>query len=156
MKNYPVGICITILALCISASSSQSGPIIKPTEVSFCDLLSAPKKYEKQIINTKALIRSNTHEVLVFDPECRSTATNDRSTSIELATESRSIKLTKRLSKILRHDRTAKVTFVAIFDDSGGQYGYGMEGTRFHFFLQHLITVEEVPISEPGGKGLKR
>jgi len=95
---------------------------------------------------TQALIHSNDHEVLVYDPNCKSTSTGDRSASIELPNGQNSTKLLNRLSKILLHDRTARVTFEAAFHSSGGPYG--PEGTRFHFVMQRLISVEEVPKKE--------
>jgi hypothetical protein len=133
----------TLLALCVGAPPSRSAPGDPPSSVSLCDLLSTPQRYDNRIVATKALLQSNEHEVDVFDVDCRSTAADDLSAFIELPTSLRSTRLGERLSKILRHDRTARVEFEAAFYGSGGPYG--QEKTRFRFVLHRLISVEEVP-----------
>ena len=138
---------MTLLGLCIGVSASWSTPSEQASSVSYCDLLSAPQRYDKEIVATKALIRSSEHEVHVLDSECKSTVTDDRSASIELPNGWSSTKLGKRLSNILRHEGTARVAFVAAFFGSGGPYG--PERTRFHFVLQRLISVDEVSKKEP-------
>jgi hypothetical protein len=137
---------MTLLVLCIGVSAPLGGLGDQPKSVSFCDLLSYPWKYDRGIVATEALIQSSEHEVHVFGSECRSTATEDRSASIQLPNGWNSTKLGKRLSKILRHDRTARVAFEAAFYGNGGPYG--PEGTRFRFVMERLISVEEVPKKE--------
>jgi hypothetical protein len=137
MKRYQTWMIMTLLVLCIGTSASRSATGEQASRVSYCDLLSLPQRYDKGIVTTKALIRSSEHEVHVFDFECRSTATDDRSASIELPSGWNSTKLGKKLSKILRHDHTARVAFEAVFDGSGGPYG--PEKTRFRFVLQRLV-----------------
>jgi len=133
---------VALLALCIGVSSPRSVADDRPSSVSFCDLLSTPQKYDKEVVATEALIQSSYHEVHVDDSKCRSTVTDNRSASIELPAGWNSTKLGKRLSKILRHDRPAQVAFEAIFQGSGGPFG--PEATRFHFVLRRLVSVEEV------------
>lgn len=146
VKSHQTWMIMILLVLCIGGSASQSAPGDQPSNVSYCDLLSDPQKYDKKIVATEALIQSSEHEVHVFDAACRSTATDDRSASIQLPNGWNSTKLGKRLSKILRHDHAARVAFSAAFYGSGGPYG--PEGTRFRFVMQRLISVEEVPIKE--------
>jgi len=146
MKNHRTWMIMSLVVLCICASRSRGELGDQPATVSYCDLLAVPQKHDKQIVATEALIQSSDHEVHVYDSKCRSTATDDRSASIELPNGWNSTKLGKRLSKILRHDRTARVVFEAVFYGGGGPYG--PEGTRFRFVLQRLVSVEEVPKKE--------
>lgn len=129
--------------LCISVLGARSAWAAGSPNVPYCDLLSAPEAYDKKSVTTEALIQSSYHEVHVFDPKCRSTVTSDRSTSIELPKEWNSTKAGKKLSKLLRHDRTARVAFESVFYGSGGPYG--PERTRFRFVMQRVLSVQEVP-----------
>jgi len=147
LKNRQMWMIMTLLVLCIGVSASGSVPGEEASSVSYCDLLSFPQRYDKGIVATRALIQSSEHEIHIFDSECKSSMTDDRSASVELPHGWTSTKLGKRLSKILRHNRTARVAFEAAFYGSGGPYG--PERTRFRFVLQRLISVEEVPNKEP-------
>jgi hypothetical protein len=129
--------------LCLSVFGARNTWAAGPRNVPYCDLLSAPETYDKNSVTTEALIQSSYHEVHVFDSKCRSTATSDRSASIELPTGWNSTKAGKKLSKLLRHDRTARVAFESVFYGSGGPYG--PERTRFRFVMQRLLSAEEVP-----------
>jgi hypothetical protein len=142
MKNHQMWMIIVLLLLRICVSPCWGAPSEQAPSVSYCDLLSAPQNYDKRIIATEALVASSEHEVHVFDSACRSTVTDDRSASIELPNGWNSTKPGKKLSKILRHDRTAKAAFEATFYASGGPYG--PEGTRFRLVMQRLISVEEI------------
>lgn|GEM_PF-5232186 len=145
MKDFQIWTAATLVVFCFSISAARRMPDNRPS-VSYCDLLSLPHQYDKKIIATEALVQSSYHEVHVYDSKCRSTVADDRSASIELPNGWNSTKLGKRLSKILRHDRMARVAFEAVFYGSGGPFG--PESTRFHFVLQRLISVEEVPKQE--------
>ena len=132
-----------LAVFCVGVSRSQTVPDTRPQSVSYCDLLSDPQKYDKRIVATEAQVQSSEHEVHVYDSRCRSTATDNRSAMIELPEGWNSTKLGKRLSRILRHRRIARVEFEADFYDRGGPFG--PEATRFRFVLQRLASVHEVP-----------
>jgi len=117
---------------------SVAGELLR---VAFCTLIENFQEYDKTEISTEALIWSSGHEVHVKNPNCPSTSNNDRSASIELPNGWNSNKLGRRLSKILRHDGIAKVTFEGVFQSSDGPYG--PEKSRFHFVLRRLVSVQE-------------
>ena len=131
-------LCSPLLLACVSTADAE----YVFSRVPFCDLLADPQKYDNRKVVTEALIQSSDHEVHVYSSKCRSTVTDDRSASIELPSGWHSAKLGKTLSKILRHDRTARVAFEAVFHGTGGPYG--PEGTRFHFVMSRLVSVEEL------------
>lgn len=110
--------------------------------VAFCTLVASGKEYDNKLVRTEALIQSGGHEVHVRSSECPSAAAVDRSASIEFPRGWNKTNLGKRLSAILRRDRSAKVRFEAIFESSGGPYG--TEATRFHFVLRTLQSVQEL------------
>lgn len=122
----------------------------EPSRVAFCDLIKSAQKYDNKVVATQALIRSSGHEVHLRSPECPSTATNDQSGSLEFPSGWYSTKLGKRLSKILRHDGTAKLAFEAVFQSSDGPYG--PERTRFHFVLRRVLSAEELRNPQRSGK----
>jgi len=143
VKSYRPRAIITFLALFVAACPVLMAQSDRPPSVPYCDLLSNPQKYDKQVIATQALVVANEHETLLYSVNCRSTPTEDRSASIELNTATNPTKLSKKLSKILSHDRRARVAFEGVFYASGGPYG--QERTRFHFVVQRIVSAEEAP-----------
>jgi len=123
--------------------SSLSTGDARRTTISFCDLLSAPQKYDKNVVATEAVIHSTYHEVHLYDFRCKSTQVDNRSASIELPDGWDSTKLGKKLSRVLRHDRSADIVFDGVFYGTGGPYG--PEQTKFRFVLKRLVSVEELP-----------
>jgi hypothetical protein len=142
VKDHRTWIIATFLALCFSVSAPRSLSDNPPPSLSYCDLVSGPQKYDTKVVTTEALVQSNYHDVRAYDAKCLSTGADGGSAYVELPQGWSSTKLGKRLSKILRRDRTARVAFDAIFYASGGPYG--QEGMRFRFVMRRLISVEEV------------
>jgi hypothetical protein len=103
---------VFFLVLC-SASPLTRASIAsdEPLSVSFCDMLATPQRFDQKTVATEAFIRSSEHEVDAYDSKCRSTVISDPTASVEFPSGWNSTKLGKRLSRILRHDRTAKVGF---------------------------------------------
>jgi hypothetical protein len=119
------------------------------SSVLFCDLLLAPGQYDRRVVLTQALVGSGEHEVFVYDDRCMSSATDNRSASMKLPDGWNSTNLGKKLSKVLRHHRTAMVSFESVFYSTGGPFG--PEGTRFRFVMQRLVSVREVSKKEASG-----
>jgi hypothetical protein len=105
-------------------------------------LLSSPQAYEGKSVLTTANIGSNEHDTMVYDANCGSTSSENRSADMEFPSDWTATKLAKKLSKILRHNDSARVTFVAKFSSSGGPYG--MLGAKYRFNLIRLISVETI------------
>ena len=133
----------TLLMLFMGIVSSLSIGEDRPPTISFCDLLSAPQKYDKNVVETQAVIQSTYHEVHLSDFRCKSTKVDDHSASIELPDDLDSTKLGKKLSRVLRRNHSANIVFDGVFYGTGGPYG--QEKTRFRFILKGLVSVQELP-----------
>lgn len=116
-------------------------PPQEPLNVPFCDLLTGAQSYEGKTVLTTAIIGSNEHDTMVYDASCRSTSNENRSADIEFPSDWTTSNLGKKLSKILRHDDSARVTFVATFSQGAGPYG--QLGAKYRFTLIRLISVEK-------------
>lgn len=145
-----------LLVLYLDIATVQGVPNEGIPRVSYCDLLSASQTYDKKVVTTEALVGSSFHSVAIYDLGCMSTPTDNRSASLVLPSGWNSTKLGKKLSKVLRHGRTARVAFEGIFYGSGGPYDG--DGTKFRFVMQRLISVEEdlKPEVKPSSSGEPR
>ncbi len=118
-------------------------PAQEPPNVPYCELLASSQTYEGKAVLTTAIIVPNEHDTMVYDASCRPTSNDNRSADMQFPSDWTTTKLGKKLSTILRHDDSAKVTFVATFSQSARQYG--MLAARYRFTLIRLISVEKTP-----------
>jgi hypothetical protein len=114
--------------------------------VSFCEMVSAPEKYDRQAVSTEALMSPGEHSVIFYDPKCAPTQENNVSTQISFTQSWNSTKLGRKLSNLFRHNRTARVRTEGIFYSSGGPYGPDV--ARFRFVPQQITAVEAVSKGE--------
>jgi hypothetical protein len=125
----------------LCAASVANMRAMEASSTPYCVLMADPQKFDKRVVSTEAVIQPTYHEMHVYDPECKSTVSEDRSASIQLPDQLESMKLGKKLLKLLRHDRAATVSFEALFCATGGPYG--QEHTRYRFILKGLTSVRE-------------
>lgn len=142
MKNNAMRIATGLILVLLS------GIVVADTDeqisnVPFCELVSAPQKYDKTVVSTQALMSPGEHSVVFYDPACMPTQQNNVSTQISFPKGWNSTKLGKKLSNLFRRDRTAIVRAEGIFYGSGGPYGPDV--ARFRFVPQRIAAVEEVP-----------
>lgn len=138
---------IATIVLCFLLSHAAIGEYRQSTAdlplTPFCDVLNASKRYDGMVVRTSAIIYSSEHEVHLRHEACQSTAIDDYSSSLEFPSGWTSTALGKKLSKILRHHRSANVEIEVVFQGSGGPYG--QEKDRFHFVLRRLKSVRQLP-----------
>lgn len=126
-----------VRGIAVTANTDSQAPV-----VSFCEMVSAPEKYDKKVVFTEALMSPGEHSVIFYDPQCTPTQENNVSTQISFPESWNSTKLGKELSDLFRHDRTARVQAEGIFYGSGGPYGPDV--ARFRFVPQQITAVEAV------------
>jgi hypothetical protein len=132
------GVCLQLSLLVLPTFGM---PEEEPPKVPYCDLLNSYQTYEGRPVITTATIASNEHDTMVYDTGCSSTSKDNRSADMEFPSDWTTSKLGKKLSKALRHNHSARVTFVARLSQSAG--GYGMLGARYRFTLIRLVSVEK-------------
>ncbi len=130
------------LVLVVVVSGFAADTESHSTKVRFCEMVSAPQKYDKKVVATEALMSPGEHSVIFYDPACKPTEQNNVGTQISFPQSWNSTKLGKKLSKLFRRGRTARVRAEGIFYGSGGPYGPDV--ARFRFLPQQLLSVEEV------------
>jgi hypothetical protein len=134
---------VLALVSCFAVAADAEDRISK---VPFCEMASAPQKYDKMVVSTEALMSPGEHSVVFYDPRCMPTQENNVSTQISFPKDWDSNKMGKKLSKLFRHDHTARVRAEGTFYGSGGPYGPDV--ARFRFIPERLTGVQEVSKKE--------
>ena len=142
MKNKAIRTTASLVFLLISGVAVSARADDEVSNVSFCEMVSAPQKYDKATVSTEALMSPGEHSVVFYDPGCKPTKENNVSTQISFPKDWNSSKLGKKLSNLFRHGRTARVRADGIFYGSGGPYGPDV--SRFRFIPRRITGVEEV------------
>jgi hypothetical protein len=148
MKNDAMrtaGVLVLVAVACFASNTESHA-----TKVQFCEMVSAPQKYDKQVVSTEGLMSPGEHSVIFYDPACKPTEQNNVGTQISFPQSWNSTKLGKKLSNLFRHGRTARVRAAGVFYGSGGPFG--PEVAPFRFVPQQILAVEEV---RAGGGGKK-
>jgi hypothetical protein len=146
MKNDVMRTTVGLALLLVSCLAVAAGTDDRISKVPFCEMVSAPQKYDKMVVSTEALMSPGEHSVIFYDPGCMPTQENNVGTQISFPKGWDSTKLGKKLSKLFRHDRTARVRAEGTFYGSGGPYGPDV--ARFRFVPQRITGVQEVSKKE--------
>lgn len=103
-----------LVAFCI-AESDLSGQATKPEEVSFCDLVRDPTKYDGHLVRITAQYSATVHAALVTGKACPSPLTERYFAAPTWGRDfDLSSKNAKSLLKLLKKGDTAEITLVAI------------------------------------------
>jgi hypothetical protein len=145
MRTAGVLVLVLVAVACFASNTERHA-----TKVQFCEMVSVPQKYDKQVVSTEALMAPGEHSVIFYDPACKPTEQNNVGTQISFPQSWNSTKLGKKLSNLFRRGRTARVRAAGIFYSSGGPFGPDV--APFRFVPQQILAVEEV---RAGGGGEK-
>jgi len=141
MKSDVMRLMIALVLVLPSGIEVAGGMDEQASKVQFCEMVSAPHKYDKKIVSTEALMFPGEHSVIFVDPKCMPTQQNNVSTQISFSKSWNSTKLGKKLSNLFRRGRTARVRAEGTFYGTGGPYGPDV--ARFRFVLLRITAVEE-------------
>lgn len=122
--------------------------------VSFCDLVSNPERYDKQIIRTTAIYEAYYHGTFLYDPSCKSVDANINAEFKSSSLFKTSSIVERQLEKVMGHNERngsarANVTVVGSFNNWDG-VGYGhLDSSRFQFDVMSFESAKSVPASTP-------
>jgi hypothetical protein len=144
--NAGIGIIVSILLAAISASSES----LKETrKVNFCDVVASPTEYYGQVLSVEVILWPGEHVLTLFGAACVPKEGYDVTTQAILPANVESLPNGKKLGKILKRQRPAKVEVVGIFENR--EQRYGLDATRFRFSISQINSVSEYAARTGGG-----
>ena len=130
---------LLIAFLQFAASAHSDGPAV----VGFCQVVTSPAKYDKQILSIEGILSPNEHSLVFYNASCTPKEGSDNRILAVLSPDYDSSPNGKKLSKILRSRRDARVTLSGRFEGSGGPYGPDV--APFRFSVSEIMSVEKSP-----------
>ena len=126
---------IASLQFAVSAQSDRS-PV-----VGFCQVVTSPAKYDNQALLMEGILSPGEHSLVFYNASCFPKEGSDTRILAVLPLDWDSSPNGKKLSKILRGRRDARVTLSGRFESSGGPYGPDV--APFRFSVCEIMSVEK-------------
>lgn len=133
-----VGAIILTLVLPICSTGQTS---LEPKKVNFCDVVALPEEYDEKLLSTEVILQSGFHSLFLYSASCAPKDGFDVTTQAILPDGWESLPIGKKLSKIMKHGRPAKVQVVGIFRSTIKR---GLEGQRFRFMISLINSASRV------------
>jgi hypothetical protein len=144
--RFKAGAIVLGLFLPISAKGQTS---VEPKKVDFCDVVASPDDYDHKLLSTEVILQSSPHSLFLYSASCPSKEGFDVTTQAFLPDGWDSLPVGKKLSKIMKHGRPAKVQLVGIFRSSVYR---GPDGQRFRFIISQIYSASKVSDGETRGR----
>src|SRR6266481_1293834 len=109
---FKAGVIVLGLFLPICAKGQTS---VEPKKVNFCDVVASPEDYDEKLLSTEAILQAGFHSLFLYSANCPSKGGFDVTTQAILPDGWESLPVGKKLSKIMKHGRPAKVRVVGTF-----------------------------------------
>jgi hypothetical protein len=136
-----VAVRVLLFIACLQfAVSAQTD---RPPVVGFCQVVTSPAKYDKQVLSMEGILSPGEHSLVFYNASCTPKEGSDYRILAVLPPDYDSSPNGKRLSKILRRRKDARVTLSGRFESSGGPYGPDV--APFRFSVSEIMLVEESP-----------
>jgi hypothetical protein len=119
----------------------------RPAVVGFCQVVTSPAKYDKQVLSMEGILSPGEHSLVFYSASCFPKEGSDYRILAVLSPDYDSSPNGKKLSKILRSRRDARVTLSGRFESSGGPYGPDV--APFRFSVSEIMSVEKSPKAVP-------
>jgi hypothetical protein len=137
----------------VEGPPAMSSTVNKAPTVSFCQLVRNPAQYDKLVVRTRALLRVDLENEVLYEPECDSPESHVWAAFDPSYVHSNQ-QLKEKLGELLRRTatsptRTVQVTIVGRFEGSNGK-GYGhLDGYRYRFSIIRIEQADQVvcPVS---------
>jgi len=110
-------------------------------EVSFCDVVASPARYNGQALSVKGILWPSDHSLSLYGAECVPREGHNVTTQAILPTRWESLPNGKKLRGILKRKRPATVEVVGIFERGGEPYG--PDAARFRFSISQIRSASE-------------
>jgi len=138
--RFAVAPALLLIASLQFAVSTQTD---RPAVVGFCQVVTSPAKYDKQILSIEGILSPSEHSLVFYNASCFPEEGSDNRILPVLPPNWDSSANGKKLSKILRSRRDARVTLSGRFEGSGGPYGPDV--APFRFSVSEIMSVEKSP-----------
>ena len=136
-------VAVRALLLIASLQFAVSAQTDRPAVVDFCQVVTSPANYDKQVLSMEGILSPGEHSLLFYDVSCFPKEGFDTRILPVLSPDYASTPNGKKLSKIFRTRRDARVTLSGRFEGSGGPYGPDV--APFRFAVSEIISVEKSP-----------
>jgi hypothetical protein len=133
---------VRTLLLIASLQFAVSAQTERPPLVGLCQVVTSPAKYDKQVLTMEGILSPGEHSLVFYNTSCTPKEGSDSRVLVVLPTDDSSPN-GKKLSKILRSRRDARVTLSGRFESSGGPYGPDV--APFRFSVSEILSVEKSP-----------
>jgi len=126
----------------VEGPPTMSSTVNEAPTVSFCELIRNPSHYDKSVVRTRALLRVDRENEVLYEPQCdypESHVWADFDPSYVYSNQ----QLKEKLGELLRRTttnptRTVHVAIVGRFEGFNGK-GYGhLDGYRFRFSIMRI------------------
>jgi hypothetical protein len=144
LKTLRGSVVLVFLAAIFAIAQSR----IEPRKVDYCDVVASPANYYGQVLSVEVILWPSEHVLTQFGAACVPKQGYDVTTQTILPANVESLPNGKKLGRILKHQRPAKVEVVGIFESR--EQRHGLDATRFRFSITQIDSVSE-RAAKPGG-----
>jgi hypothetical protein len=120
----------------------------RPADVDFCKVVTSPAKYDKQVVSMEGILSLGEHSTVFYNASCFPKEGFDTRIFLMLPPDWSSSPKGKKLAKIFRNRKDARVTLSGRFEGTGGPYGPDV--APFRFSVIEIMSVETSPSAAPG------
>jgi hypothetical protein len=132
---------VRVLLLIASLQFAVSAQTGRPPVVGFCQVVTSPAKYDKQVLSMEGILSPGEHSLVFYNASCTPKEGSDNRILAVLPPDYQSGPNGKKLSKILRSRKDARVTLSGKFESTGGPYGPDV--APFRFSVSEIMSVEK-------------
>ena len=131
----------------IEGPPTMTSSVQQAREVSFCDLVRSPGRYDKSIIRTKAVMHVDRENEFLYDPQCDKGIASPVWADYDPSYIYSDVRVRQRLTELIRPrlsqpSRSAQVTVVGRFEGpDGGPYGH-LDGYPSRFSIMRIEQAE--------------
>jgi hypothetical protein len=134
---------VRALLLLASLQFAASAQTDRSAVVDFCQVVTSPAKYDKQVVSIEGILSPGEHSTVFYNASCIPKEGFDTRIFPMLPPDWSSSPKGKKLAKIFRNGKDARVTLSGRFEGSGGPYGPDV--APFRFSVSEIMSVEKSP-----------
>ena len=129
-----------MLASLLHATASAQAPT-RPITADLCAVIASPAEYTGKEISVEGILYPGEHSVALYSPSCKPTVDFDVTMQAVFPAAWDSWPHAKRLQRILRKQKNARVRLSCTFES--GIERYGPDVARFRFAITGIASVEQ-------------
>jgi hypothetical protein len=138
----------SVALIILSAIFAMAQSRLEPRKANYCDVVASPANYYGQVLSVEVILLPSEHALTQYGAACVPKEAYDVTTQTILPANLESLPNGKKLRGILKHQRSAKVEVVGIFESR--EERYGLDATRFRFSITQINSVSKLA-GKPGG-----